>query len=148
MPQISALLAQDHNACDELFAEAENRVADKAWPDAASRFAEFRAAMARHFSAEEDTLFPAFEARTGMSGGPTQVMRAEHAQMRELMEQMQAAIERQNDSAFLGLSETLLMLMRQHNMKEEQILYPMTDRTLGGDAGLIEQLDEALHAKA
>ncbi|TCS73826.1 hemerythrin HHE cation binding domain-containing protein [Sulfuritortus calidifontis] len=148
MSQITELLSQDHSACDELFAEAENLVAGKAWPDAASRFGEFRAAMERHLDAEENTLFPAFEARTGMSGGPTQVMRMEHSQMRELMEQMQAAVERQNDAAFLGLSETLLMLMRQHNMKEEQILYPMTDRTLGGDAALIEQLDEALHAKA
>lgn len=147
MSQITALLSQDHTACDDLFAEAEALVAKQDWPNAATHFGRFEQALQRHLGVEEDTLFPAFEARTGMTGGPTQMMRMEHAQMRELLAQMRSAIERQQAPAFLGLAETLLMLMQQHNMKEEQILYPMTDQALGGDAALLQQLDQALHSQ-
>lgn len=145
MSQISDLFAQDHTHCDELFADAEAAAAKKDWAAASRLFAEFRAAMDRHLAAEEEALFPAFENRTGMRAGPTQVMRSEHEQMRGLMEQMQSAVERQSDTSYLGLSETLLMLMRQHNMKEEQILYPMTDQALAGDTALVDTLGKTLH---
>lgn len=145
MNDITDLLSSDHTHCDELFADAEEAAAKQDWPAASRLFAEFRAAMERHLGAEEETLFPAFEDRTGMRAGPTQVMRSEHEQMRGLMEQMQAAVERQSDAGYLGLSETLLMLMRQHNLKEEQILYPMTDQALAGEAGLVDALAKTLH---
>lgn len=145
MNAIAKLLTADHDHCDELFAEAEDATAKQDWDAAARSFADFHAAMDQHLAAEETTLFPAFEARTGMPGGPTMVMRSEHEQMRGLMEQMRAAVERHNDTGYLGLSETLLMLMQQHNMKEEQILYPMSDQVLGGDAALVESLDQAIH---
>jgi len=42
---------------------------------------------------------------------------------------------------FAGHAETLHILMQQHNMKEEQVLYPMTDRLLGGQAAdLVAQM--------
>ncbi len=145
MSPIADLLSTDHIHCDALFADAEEATAERDWAAAGRIFADFRGAMDRHLAAEEDTLFPAFEARTGMRGGPTQVMRAEHEQMRGLLEQMQTAVERHNDAAYLGLAETLLMLMRQHNMKEEQILYPLSDQALGDDAALVGTLDQTLH---
>ncbi len=125
-----AYLTHDHHACDDLFAAAENAVAAGDWARAAQEFERFNASMRRHFSMEEDVLFPAFEERTGMSGGPTFVMRAEHQQMRALLAEMHAALSRRDGQAYLGQSETLLMLMRQHNMKEENILYPMSDQAL------------------
>ncbi len=134
MPSLSEYLTQDHAHCDRLFAEAENTVAEKDWPAAAHLFAEFRQASLRHFAREEESLFPAFEAMTGAQGGPTFVMRQEHDQMRDVLLAMAEALARQEGSRFLGLSETLLMLMRQHNLKEEQILYPMCDRALAGMA--------------
>lgn len=144
MSEITQLLGDDHNRCDELFARAEAAVSQGQWDDAKRRFADFRAALARHFTAEEQTLFPAFEARTGMVAGPTQVMRAEHAQMNGLVERMAEALARCNDKAYLGESETLLMLMRQHNLKEEQILYPMADRALGPDQALLSAMAKTL----
>ncbi len=130
MTPISRFLSDDHNTCDDLFAAAENAVAEKDWPQARARFASFDANMRRHFAREEEVLFPAFEARTGMSGGPTSVMRAEHRQMDNLLTEMRATLEQADGKHYLGLSETLLMLMRQHNMKEENILYPMSDSSL------------------
>ena len=127
-------LTHDHQHCDDLFAEAENAVAAADWGSAAQAFASFDAATRRHFEREETVLFPAFETRTGMTGGPTMVMRGEHIQMRDALVAMADALGKQVAPEFLGMSETLLMLMRQHNLKEEQILYPMTDQALAGEA--------------
>jgi len=142
MHTILDFLGSDHRACDDLFASAEAAVAQKNWDSARDLFARFQAAMARHLAMEEDVLFPAFEARTGNSMGPTQVMRMEHAQMRGLLQEMASAVLAGNQNGFLGLSETLNMLMQQHNLKEENMLYPMSDRVLDSERdGLIRAME-------
>jgi hemerythrin-like domain-containing protein len=90
--------------------------------------------MQAHFQAEEEVLFPAFEAATGMRAGPTQMMRYEHEQMRSLLEQWVTGCAAQDEEGCAGVAETLLMLMQQHNMKEENILYPMCDQALDAQA--------------
>ena len=134
MSTILEFLGSDHRACDDLFASAEAAAAQKNWDSARSLFGQFQAAMAHHLAMEENVLFPAFESRTGMSSGPTQVMRMEHVQMRDLMQEMANAVAAGNQDSYLGLSETLNMLMQQHNLKEENMLYPMSDRVLGADS--------------
>jgi hemerythrin-like domain-containing protein len=54
----------------------------------------------------------------------------EHEQMRSLFSQMTTAIEQKDLEGFSGSAETLLLLMQQHNMKEENILYPMCEQSL------------------
>ena len=130
METIAEILSEEHLYCDTLFARAEETVSQGNWPQAREEFDRFAASMETHFAKEENTLFPAFEERLGYSGGPPEVMRFEHQQMRQLFTDMRAAVEQQDASEYLGLSETLLMLMRQHNAKEEQILYPMCDQAL------------------
>ena len=130
MENIRDLLAADHRQCDDCFVAVERSVARSAWDDARAEFGRFSEAMLRHFDAEEAILFPAFEAQTGMSMGPTQVMRMEHQQMRDLLSQAQAAIEAGDADEYMGQAETLLIMMQQHNMKEENILYPMCDQHL------------------
>ena len=132
MSQISQYMTQDHRACDERFASAEEAVSNGDWEAAATLFDGFQQAMERHLGMEEDTLFPEFEQATGNTAGPTRIMRMEHEQMRDLIRQMAAALHAQDADTYLGLSETLLIMMQQHNVKEEQILYPMTDQALGG----------------
>jgi hemerythrin-like domain-containing protein len=144
MSTILDFLGNDHRTCDDLFASAESAVAQNDWDSARDLFARFQAAMTRHLAMEEEVLFPAFEARTGMSEGPTQVMRMEHAQMRGLMDDMAGAAAAGNQNGFLGLSETLNMLMQQHNLKEENMLYPMSDRVLGGESDAVIQAMEAV----
>jgi iron-sulfur cluster repair protein YtfE (RIC family) len=142
MQAILDFLGSDHRACDDLFASAEAAVAQKNWDSARELFGRFQAAMARHLAMEEEVLFPAFEARTGNSMGPTQVMRMEHAQMRSLLQDMASAVSASNQNGFLGLSETLNMLMQQHNLKEENMLYPMSDRVLESERdGLIRAME-------
>ncbi|HEY9145786.1 MAG TPA: hemerythrin domain-containing protein [Thiobacillus sp.] len=141
MNTILDFLGSDHRACDDLFASAETAAAQKNWDSARSLFERFQTAMAHHLAMEEDVLFPAFETRTGMRAGPTQVMRMEHEQMRGLLQDMASAVAACNQDGYLGLSETLNMLMQQHNLKEETMLYPMSDQVLGGDReGLIRSM--------
>ena len=130
---IKELMAQDHKDCDQIFADAEKAASTEDWTTATQAFNEFIDVMQRHLGIEENDLFPAFEAATGMTMGPTEMMRMEHAQMRELFAEMREAIEQQNSDDYLGASETLLILMQQHNMKEEQILYTMMDQHLSDD---------------
>lgn len=133
MSTILNFLSNDHRACDALFASAESAAAQKNRVDARALFDQFKTAMSHHLSMEETVLFPAFETRIGNTMGPTQIMRMEHEQMRGLMQSMADALEASDMEGYLGLSETLNMLMQQHNMKEETMLYPMSDKVLSGD---------------
>ena len=88
MGSILDFMGSDHRACDELFAAAEDAVAKSDWDRSRDLFARFHAATLHHLAMEEEVLFPAFEARTGMRMGPTEVMRGEHMQMRDLMQEI------------------------------------------------------------
>jgi len=137
MTTITETMHQDHERCDILFAEVENAVSQKNWETADLSFATFMHSMERHFSMEEQVLFPAFEQRTGSGGGPTHVMRMEHQQIRSILDEMKNSLAAQDEEGYLGESETLLMVMRQHNAKEEQILYPMSDQVLAMDVNTV-----------
>ena len=130
---IKQFMAQDHRDCDLLFAKAENAASKNDWATASQAFNEFIQAMERHLGIEEQELFPAFEEETGILTGPTEMMRMEHEQMRGLFSEMGEAMQQQNSDDYLGAAETLLILMQQHNMKEEQILYNIMDQRLAAD---------------
>lgn len=134
MSHPTQILPDHHRHCDNLFVAAEESVQRGDWAAAASSFRRFHDQMKAHFEAEEGLLFPAFEAATGMSAGPTKMMRYEHEQMRSLLAQLAAACEARDGEGYAGAAETLLMLMQQHNMKEENILYPMCEQALGAEA--------------
>jgi hemerythrin-like domain-containing protein len=73
-------------------------------------------------------------------------MRMEHVQMRELFDAMADAVKHQDRDEFLGQAETLLVMMQQHNMKEEQMLYRMADQTLAGEMEEVLQQMRAVGA--
>ena len=125
-------LQHHHKHCDELFADAEALAHAGDWIGCANACTKFAEELEAHFATEEEVVFPAFESASGMTGGPTQIMRMEHAQMRELVAQMSAALQQRNRDDFAGVADTLLIMMQQHNMKEENILYPMCDNALSG----------------
>jgi hemerythrin-like domain-containing protein len=131
---ITTIFTKQHHRCDELFADAEAAVADKNWEQAERLFTAFAQAMECHFGNEEQILFPAFENKTGMASGPTGVMKYEHKQIRGLIGEMKDDIGQKNAEHYLGISETLLILMQQHNAKEEHMLYDMCDNSLGDAA--------------
>jgi iron-sulfur cluster repair protein YtfE (RIC family) len=141
METLSSFLTHDHRRCDEGCLDAERHVAEGRWPEAQGSLAAFVTDMRRHFAREEEVLFPAFEAATGLTAGPTAVMRMEHRQIEQLMASLQDALAGRDREEYLGVSETLLMLLQQHNAKEENILYPTADRSLtDAGAGLLERM--------
>jgi iron-sulfur cluster repair protein YtfE (RIC family) len=146
MSGITSALQHHHKLCDDDFAMAEEAAHKGDWAACAATHGKFRTEMLAHFSVEEEVLFPAFEQRTGMAGGPTQVMRGEHVQMRDLLRQMDEALAQKNADGFGGAAETLLIMMQQHNMKEENILYPMIDQALGQDGEIQSRVAAGLNA--
>lgn len=143
MSEITQYLSTDHRECDQVFADAEGLVDKQDWEAGETQFNEFLDRMETHFRMEEEILFPEFERRTGMTQGPTAIMRMEHATMREIFLQMKNALQEKDRKKFLGFSENLLFTMQQHNSKEEQMLYPTADRVMGPDSeGLVNRLKE------
>lgn len=131
---ISEYMSSDHHRCDNLFATAEEAAESGDWQKITDDLKVFLGSMHHHFAMEEDVLFPAIEKHIGMSMGPTQIMRMEHKQMRQLFDALTHAVENRDKDDYLGQTETLLVLMQQHNLKEEQILYRMADDVLENDA--------------
>ncbi len=142
---ILEVMANDHKGCDEDFVQAEKEVMNKNFDEARRLWDLFCVRTRRHFRQEEDVLFPAFEDRTGMSMGPTQVMRMEHQQILSLVTRMSDALNGQNDELFLDLSETMMILLQQHNAKEEQMLYRMCDQVLHDQSDAVIQAMQELH---
>jgi len=140
MPSIREFLTSEHRSCDDIFAKMENAVASES-PEAQSLFEAFYDDVLDHFSKEEIVVFPALDNKMGERDGPTVTMTIEHEQMRALLSRLSKALESGDTKQFLGLSETLMLLMQQHNMKEEQMLYALMDQQLEDDSGfLISQM--------
>lgn len=137
MTSIRSYLTSDHRLCDETLANLETAVSENKWDDATNLSDQFHKEMIRHFNCEETILFPAFEEASGMTSGPTMVMRMEHVQMKEMLNQLLEAVANKNLDRVLGISETLMIYIQQHNGKEEQMLYNMCDMHLSSQVEAI-----------
>jgi len=133
------MLADEHSRCDELFAQAESAAQEGDLPRTEEIFGRLELGLERHFRMEEEGFFGEVERGMGfMGGGPTAVMRDEHQQMRGMLRRMAGTLADGNLDDYMATGETMLFLMEQHNMKEEQMLYPMAEDVLG--AGMEELL--------
>jgi len=137
-------MKSEHRECDNDFANAEGLVAEEKWDEAQKAYLVFANETLSHFKKEEEVLFPEFEKQTGSAQGPTQVMVFEHEQVRGLIGKLADSIEKQDRDAYLSLAESMMILLQQHNMKEEQMLYAMCDRVIPADTRgeLIESMKE------
>ena len=132
MAEISEFFSGQHRACDRVFEAMEAAVSRGDWPQAETLYETLSTDTLQHFSNEEEALFPLFEEKTGMQGGPTQVMRGEHVELRDLLQRIGEAVQAGDRDAALGTAETFFLFLQQHNVKEEQVLYPMADQALQG----------------
>lgn len=127
---ITQYMKEEHRHCDNLFTDAEKAVIDGDFKKAEEQFIAFAEDTLKHFKKEEEVLFATFEEVTGNTQGPTRMMRFEHEQVRGLIGRMAGAIESHDKDAYLSVAESLMILLQQHNMKEEQMLYAMYDRMI------------------
>ena len=136
---VTEIFGRDHRRLDGLLADARRSLGAGELARAAAIFLRFREGLERHIVAEEEVLFPVFEELTGLVGGPTAVMRAEHAEIRRYLAAVAERLESPDDADRTTPLAALTALLYAHNGKEERILYPMTDRAAKG-AGRLEAL--------
>lgn len=140
---VNEALAWDHDRLEDLEAAAFRARAEGDLAAAFDLYAEFAFGLRRHIGFEEDLLFPAFEAATGMppTAGPTGVMRAEHREILRLLGEIELGI---GDAAapVAALRASFHAVLGEHNVKEEQVLYPATDDALGSEGadGLVRRI--------
>ena len=146
MSTIKDFLTTDHGRCDEFFADMEAKATENL-QDSKEVCEAFIRETERHFQMEERVMFEEFETKTGMTEGPTAMMRHEHTQMRGLMKQMLESIQADNKDKFFGTAETFMILQQQHNMKEEQMLYPMAQQHLTEESDRIVDMMSSLIVK-
>ncbi len=128
---IATFMTDDHQRCDHLLAACEQAVSGGNWTRLAEQATDFSKALIGHFDMEEQVLFPELVAVSPWASGPTGMMTMEHGQMRSLVEEFEEAVGEQDADGCLGILETLHLLIQQHNSKEEGILYPMAEQSLG-----------------
>jgi iron-sulfur cluster repair protein YtfE (RIC family) len=136
-------LAWDHDRLDALCQQAFEARGRGALEEAERCFREFARGLRRHIGLEEELLFPEFEQLTGMTpdAGPTAVMRHEHRQIESFLLTLERVIGVPGAEAEQA-EQSLARVLVDHNAKEEQILYPTTDRLLSGSErrDLVERL--------
>jgi iron-sulfur cluster repair protein YtfE (RIC family) len=147
MEGLSGSLLEHHRYCDQFFASALEAAAKSDWEAFARRVAALKDELERHIEFEEGELFPAFEEASGLRAGPTEVMRAEHAEMRDLFAALGAAQPRVDPQGCRAELERLRALLQEHNVKEETVLYPACDHLLGARADLLAGA-QALNGRA
>lgn len=127
MTTILEFMSVDHDRLDNIFSELMALGAGDG-ERAQALFGDFRSGLERHIVWEEDLLFPIFERATGMrDAGPTAVMRMEHRQIRDILEQIDQTLLADSPPAITDLAKALLEVLGSHNHKEEHILYPAID---------------------
>jgi hemerythrin-like domain-containing protein len=86
--------------------------------------------LLRHNRREEQLLFPLFEARLGIVGGPTATLRQEHREMERAVALMRDALDHGDADAFRDALRFLRSTLPQHHSKEEHVLFPTTEAAL------------------
>lgn len=130
MDSVTTYLAADHDRLDAILVEVCHEIEGGRAAAASARFGDFHRGLRRHIRIEEELVFPFFDLRSGMSGGPTAVMREEHRAIEQALVRMDAALVAGDDEAFRAGVVELRQVLGDHNEREERVLYPMTDRML------------------
>lgn len=129
---LTAFFEQDHRDCDARWADVEELLDTDDVEAALPAWQKYEAGMRRHLAMEDEVLFPAFESASGQAAdGPTAAMRMEHRQMEGMLDKIAEAIESGNAHRALDAGDTLLMLIQQHNINEETVIYPLAEELLG-----------------
>ncbi len=130
MTTITEFFTKQHRECDAILEQMEQAFNEEDWELGAQKYAEMKQDIFDHLANEENSLFPMFEEKSGMRGGPVGVMLGEHIEIKSLVERIGHAVTERDLDEALDTTETLFMFLQQHNVKEEQMLYPMTDEAL------------------
>ncbi len=91
---------------------------------AALRFGALRLSLERHFTDEEERLFPLYLERSPDSRGAVAAARQEHGVLRQLLDQLSATLEELDYEAFLSQLPSLVDTISAHVTRTQTALYP------------------------
>jgi len=129
MQTIKEFMESDHKRLDGLF-KTFQELKNENPQEAKQNFCPFRRGLFVHIQWEEEILFPIFEEKTGMKdNGPTSVMRKEHIEIKDLLDRIREKIRTGNFNT-KDMDDSLSYILRSHNDKEENLLYPWIDQSV------------------
>jgi len=93
----------------------------------------------RHFLKEEEILFPLLGKMPGMKEGPLKMLYLEHEEFKSNNEKFQELVDRLREKKDLARfkedivekGRAIIIVLREHIEKEDQVLFPMAERFLG-----------------
>ena len=126
---VTAYFEADHDRLDNLLRQfiQKKRVDFKG---AKPYFREFFKGLRKHIVWEEEVLFPFFEKVSGITTGPTQVMRQEHRLIGAILDRIHDKVRKADPNTDTEEQE-LFAVLKPHNEKEECCLYPAIDQYAG-----------------
>ncbi len=127
---ISTLMSQDHRNCDSNYEIIEKFLEQNNLAMAKNSFEIWRDKNLKHFLIEEEILFLETIKAIGGKIPPIMVMELEHLQIRNCFLEIENSLLAEDITKFYQLAETCMIMIQQHNFKEEQILYPIIDRAI------------------
>lgn len=136
---ITAFMTADHHRISSLWEQTLAAIEREDFNALHTLSAEFLNGFRRHLRIEDDILFPAIEEKTGLQKtGPVWAMRMEHRDLERVLRRLEPLLTVQELSTAIqavdGETVNPSLLFRSHDGKEEAVLYPMADRTLGAQA--------------
>jgi len=128
--KITDALYGEHGPLYALLAHCEASAAQWELADLMLAGRTVEAALLSHATVEDELLFQALEPRLP-AGGPVTVMRAEHEEIDANLAALRAASD---EGAARRALLRVVLVAREHFAKEEQVLFPMAEELLGGEA--------------
>ena|SRR6185503_6848118 len=138
---IHNLLTRDHARLERLFDELLEAVRTDSAEDLSRVWTSIEEGVTAHLAAEEDFVLPSFEE---VDPSETEVLRAEHRQIRKGLAGLAAAIR--GGTLDEGSITALVGVLRAHGRREDGLFYPWIDRQ--PDAGAQLTLRRRLYSRA
>ncbi len=121
MRVVAGFLEAGCDAIDGLLADARMLARERLPGAARSALSQLGRRLDRHLRLDERVVFPMVEEQSG-SRRATAALRREHARLRALVEEADAAVERRNPKAFLHTTAVLADRLRRHHRRERRNL--------------------------
>jgi hemerythrin-like domain-containing protein len=137
-------MARDHAVLDQRLDDVSRMVDDGELERADHHFTDVSEHALAHMQVEESHIFPRFERLTGIDeDGPTALLRWEHNEMRQALDEMRTALARGHAADFHRAREAYERLDSQHRVSEHRLMFPLIDQVLGEDelSSLVAELD-------
>lgn len=127
---VAEFLIWDHDRLDRLLDEVNQNIAEGDWDRACTRIRQFRTGLFHHADQEDNVLWTAIGELSDEHYDLIQTMKDDHREFKDWVNEMVNAVEAHSRTEFENANANLLGVMVEHNMKEENVLYPFLDRRL------------------